>query len=164
MLLIASTEARESDHTRVHGGSLEAAQNCCKSGPDESAESRFITSESEAEQHNGEAEIEGDPLLSTASAVTRSSEEVDTEGHRQTGPDGEDRLIQSEPDPDEFCGGSEDGSWTSSVSNSDASGLLIYRLSGTDTYVRVGVWTSMVEDGGGTALFEDMDVQEIDIV
>lgn len=63
-----------------------------------------------------------------------------------------------------LCEVSEERPWNSRVNNRDASGLLIHHLSGTDTYVRVGVWTSMVEDGGGTALFQDIDVQEIEIV
>lgn len=164
MLLIASTKSGKSRHTYNHGGSLKAAHHCCTNDPDDSTESGFDSSGSQADQHSDEAGIEGGSSLSTRLAVARSSEKVDTEAHRQTGPDGEERLIESEPDPDESCAGSEGGSWTSRVNNRDACGLLIHHLSGTDTYVRVGVWTSMVEDGGGTALFEGMDVQEIDIV
>lgn len=46
----------------------------------------------------------------------------------------------------------------------DAFGLLIHSLPESNDYVRVGVWASLVADGGGTALFDDIDEQEIDIV
>lgn len=79
-----------------HGGSLEAAQRCCKSYPDDSAESSFTNSESQAEQHSDEAEVDGGSSLSTELAVVRSSEEINTERHRQIGSNGEDRLTQSQ--------------------------------------------------------------------
>lgn len=164
MLFVASTEASDSCHIRHHGGSLEAAHHCCANVADEFTKLSSTSSVSQADQYSDEPEIEGGSLFSTRLAVVRSSEQVDTEAHIPTSPDGEDILVESEPDSDDFCQYSEEGSCTSRVNNRDASGLLIHHLSGTDTYVRVGVWTSMVEGGGGTALFEDMDVQEIDIV
>lgn len=164
ILLIASTEATQSPHTLYHGGSLEAAHHCCTEDHDDSTESSFTSPESQADQHSDESEIDVGSLLLKKLAVEWSWEEVDTEAHGLAGPDGEGRLIESEPNPDDICEVSEERPWNSRVNNRDASGLLIHHLSGTETYVRVGVWTSMVEDGGGTALFEDMDVQEIDIV
>lgn len=164
ILLIASTKANQSLLTLKHGGSLKAAHHCCIGDPEDSTVSSFTSSESQAEQDSDESETEGGSPLSKKLAVDWSLEVVGTEAHGQTGSDGEARLIDGELDPDDFCECSEEGPWTSGVNNRDASGLLIHHLSGTSTYVRVGVWTSMVEDGGGTALFEDVAVQEIDIV
>ncbi|KAG6361136.1 hypothetical protein INS49_009360 [Diaporthe citri] len=53
---------------------------------------------------------------------------------------------------------------SSNINNGDAFGLLVHPLPGTNDYVRVGVWLSMEEDGGGNALFEDAEEREIDIV
>lgn len=50
------------------------------------------------------------------------------------------------------------------IGNRDALGLLIHPLPGTNEYVRVGLWASLAADGGGTALFDDVDEREIDLV
>lgn len=50
------------------------------------------------------------------------------------------------------------------IDNRDAIGLLIHPVPGTDDYVRVGMWRSMVNDGGGTRLFDNVDEREINIV
>lgn len=75
------------------------------------------------------------------------------------------RLKAIEPDADHESGTDTDSSSSSPhLDNRDAYGLLLHLLPNSNTFVRVGVWASSVGDGGGTARFENVDIQEVVIV
>lgn len=171
MLLISSMEVGDPTHLWCHQHSPEAARHCFENllslhaaGPGSSPASSLAESESQADQSSDRTQSETGSSLSRRLGAAQSSKAVDTGARTQPSPDGEDRLHESKSDPSGFRAGSEDRPENAQAHNRDAYGLLVHHLPGTNTYVRVGVWASMVEDGGGTARFQNMDEREIDIV
>lgn len=116
--------------------------------------------EGQAEQYSDRSESDSGSSHSRGLSVARSSKELETEMDMQPDPNSE-----SSPDESESAHtGSSNDSEDTSDDNRDAFGLLVHTLPGTNDYVRVGVWASLVEDGGGTALCAEWEEREIDIV
>lgn len=170
MILTSSMPAEIPIHLFLHRGSCEEARDCLtnrlclhEGGAEGFSDSSLSRFEGEADQSSDKAESESTSSLSRESAVSQVSKEPDT-GVNTNARAEEDRLDKGGADPNDFSTDSESRPGTPRIHDRTAFGLLLHPLSEPNVYVRVGVWASFAEDGGGIALFKDFDEREVDIV
>lgn len=168
-LLIYSEQTGGTLHEDGHDGAREEARHCLvnhlpsyAANHGSSPNLTIAGCSSQAEQHSDKPESESGSSHSSRLSVAGSSKEIETKIHTQPSPnsDGSPEESKSPPTWD----------WTDTertharIDKADAFGLLIHPLPGTNDYVRVGVWASLIEDVGGTWLYDDIDEQEVDLV